>query len=457
MDKEIRDFMQKIINAGGEVYLVGGAVRDLLLKREVKDWDFTTNLEPEKIKNIFPKNSFYNNQFGTVSVMGKNKQIWEITTFRTEIGYEDKRHPDIVSWGKTLREDVERRDFTINAMAMDIKGKIYDFFDGQKDLANMAIKAVGKADIRFQEDALRMMRAVRIGCELGFMIEENTFLSIQNNAVLIKEIAGERIKDELYKILQSDFAADGISLLKNSGLLEQIIPELMQGNNFAQNKHHIYDVWTHNLETLRNCQSNNPLTKLACLLHDIGKPMVAKGEGEARTFHNHEVKGSRVALEIGKRLRLSKNELQQLFILVRWHMFSVSEMQTDKAVRRFIKNVTVPYLEEMICLRRADRIGSGAKETSWRWELFKKRLIEVQKQPFSVKDLKINGGDVMKELKIKPGPEVGKILNDLFKMVEENPKLNERSFLLKSLKKKHQGNGNAKRRISTAKTANKKS
>lgn len=437
MDREIRDFMQKIINAGGEVYLVGGAVRDLLLKREIKDWDFTTNLEPEKIREIFPKNSFYNNQFGTVSVVGKDKQIFEITTFRTEIGYEDKRHPDIISWGKTLREDVERRDFTINAMAMDIDGKIYDYFEGQKDLNERMIRAVGNADTRFGEDALRMMRAVRIACELGFMIEENTFVSIQNNAKLIKEIAGERVKDELYKILQSDFAADGIMLLKNSSLLEQIIPELMEGSNFAQNKHHIYDVWTHNLETLRNCQSKNPVTRLACLLHDIGKPMVARGEGEERTFHNHEVKGSRVALEIGKRLRLSKIELQQLFILVRWHMFTVSEIQTDKAVRRFIRNVTVPYLDEMITLRRADRIGSGAKETSWRWELFKKRLIEVQKQPFSVKDLKVNGGDVMKELKIKPGPEVGKILNNLFKMVEENPKLNERSFLLKALEKEN--------------------
>lgn len=443
MDGNIKTLMKKIVDAGGEVYIVGGAVRDLLLKREVKDWDFTTNLTPEEIQKIFPKNSYYNNHFGTVSVVGKNKQIFEITTFRTEVGYADKRHPDKVEWGKTLKEDTERRDFTINAMAMDINEKVYDYWDGQTDLQNKLIRAVGDADIRFNEDALRMIRAVRIACELGFLIEDKTFESIVKNAHLIKEIAGERVRDELFRILKSRYSADGILLLKNSGLLKEIIPELLDGCEFGQKGHHIYDVFTHNIETLHNCESENVITRLACLLHDVAKPKVAKGEGRERTFHNHEVAGSRIAQAIGKRLYLSKEELNQLFKLTRWHMFTVSEMQTDKAVRRFIKNVTVPYLDEMISLRRADRIGSGAKETSWRWELFKKRLIEVQKQPFCIKDLKINGEDVMRILKVKPSKIVGETLSKIFKMVDENPKLNERSFLLKLLDKENKGNGDS--------------
>jgi len=416
--------------------VVGGAVRDLLLKREVKDWDFTTNLVPEEIQKLFPKNSFYNNQFGTVSVVEKDV-VYEITTYRSESDYADKRHPDKVLWGKSLEEDTKRRDFTINALAMDINEKVYDYWDGQKDLENRQIRAVGDPDTRFGEDALRMMRAIRIACQLGFLIEEKTFLSIQKNAKLIKQIAGERVRDELLYILQSDFPADGVTLLKNSGLLAEIIPELIEGVQIEQKGHHIFDVFVHNLEALRNCESKNPITRLACLLHDVGKPkslMVREGE---RTFYNHEVFGSRIALEIGKRLRLSKEELQKLFLLVRWHMFTVSEMITDKAVRRFIKNVTIPYLDEMIALRRADRVGSGSKETSWRWELFKKRLIEVQKQPFCIKDLKVNGEDVMKIKKIKPGREVGETLQKLFAMVEEDPKLNERATLLKLLEKEN--------------------
>jgi len=437
MNKEIKNLMQKIVDAGGEIYLVGGAVRDILLKREIKDWDFTTNLEPEKILKIFSKNSFYNNEFGTVGVIGKNKVIYEITTFRTDVGYSDSRHPDKVKWGKTLREDVERRDFTINAMAMDIKGKIYDFFDGESDLKNKIIKTVGNADTRFKEDALRMMRAIRIACQLKFLIEKQTFEAIERNASLIKNISMERVRDELFLILKSESPVEGIILLKNSGLLKEIIPELLEGVEMEQKGHHIFDVFKHNLEALRNCKSKNVITKLACLLHDVGKPKSLYVKDGERTFHNHEVIGSRIAVKIGRRLKLSNQELDQLFKLVRWHMFTTSEMVTDKAVRRFIKNVTPEYLDEMISLRRADRIGSGAKETSWRWELFKKRLVEVQKQPFSIKDLKINGEDVMKIKKIKPGREVGIILKKIFKKVEENPKLNKRLTLLKFLKEEN--------------------
>ena len=417
----------------GDIYVVGGAVRDLILNREVKDWDLTTNLEPEKILKLFPKNSFYNNLFGTVGIVGKNDEIFEVTTYRSEEGYADSRHPDKVVWGKSLEEDVKRRDFTINSLAMNVDGKVFDYWNGQTDLKNGLIRTVGNPDERFKEDALRMMRAIRLCSQLKFQIEENTFNSIVNNAKIIENIAFERIRDEFLKILVTEKPGDGLIVLKNSGILEFIMPEILGGVGMNQRGHHIYDVWNHSLEALNNCSSKNPITRLAALLHDVGKPQVMKTVGNENTFHNHEVVGSRIALSIGKRLKLSKEELQQLFILTRWHMFTVSEMQTDKAVRRFIKNVTVPYLEEMISLRRGDRLGSGAKETSWRWELFKKRLIEVQQQPFSIKDLKIDGADVMEILKIKPSRKVGEVLAAIFTEVEENPKLNEREILLERL------------------------
>ncbi len=432
---KVRKIMDTLFENGAEIYVVGGAVRDLLLGREVKDWDFTTNLTPEEMKKLFPKNSFCNNEFGTFSIVGKNGEIFEVTTFRTEKGYSDNRHPDEVKWGKTLEEDLSRRDFTINALALSDGEKIIDLFDGQKDLENKIVRTVGNPDERFKEDALRMMRAVRIAGQIGFSIEEETLKSIQKNAKLINNVAGERIRDELFKILLSSPPSLGIEILRESGLLAEIMPELMEGLGMAQKGHHIDDVWTHNLKTLDNCQTQNPITKLAALLHDVGKPKSMYGEGEKRTFHNHEVYGSRIAVQIGKRLRLSNKELDQLFRLVRWHMFTVQETQTDKAIRRFIRNVTVDYIDEMIALRRADRLGSGAKETSWRWELFKKRIVEVQKQPFAVKDLKVNGEDVMKILNIKPGRKVGEVLNAIFKEVEEKPELNDREVLIEKIGK----------------------
>ena len=453
--QKVKNVISKFTENKAEIYIVGGAVRDLLLDRPVKDWDFTTNLTPEEMKKIFPKNSFCNNAFGTFSIVDK-EEIFEVTTFRTERGYSDSRHPDEVSWGKTLEEDLQRRDFTINALAIELQNplvsqsstsslkkggsllehkiKIIDLYDGQNDLKNKLIRTVGNPDERFGEDALRLMRAVRIAGQIGFEIESKTLESIQKNAQLINNIAGERIRDELFKILLSKNPSKGIELLRDSGLLKEIIPELLAGEEVAQKGHHIDDVWTHNLKTLDNCETNNPVTKLAALLHDVAKPLVMTGEGEDRTFHNHEVKGSRIALAIGKKLKLSNKELDQLFKLVRWHMFTVAETQTDKAVRRFIRNVTLDYIDEMIALRRADRLGSGSKETSWRWELFKQRIVEVQKQPFAIKDLKVDGKDVMEILSIKPGPKVGEVLNAIFKEVEEKPETNEREILLEKIK-----------------------
>jgi len=426
--------MKVFLEANAEIFVVGGAVRDLIIGREVKDWDFATNINPDEMKKLFPKNSFCENVYGTFSIVLKTGEIFEVTTYRTERKYSDNRHPDKVDWGKTIDEDLKRRDFTINAMAIDIKGKITDVYGGMSDIQNRLIRAVGNADERFKEDALRMMRAVRIACQIEFVIEDKTFEAMQTNSELINKIAGERVRDELFKILTSSHATDGIKLLKSAGLLIQIMPEILAAEGMKQRGHHIYDVFTHSLEALKNCESTDPLTRLATLIHDIGKPEVMKVINGTNTFHNHDIVGSRIANRIGKRLRLSNKDLDKLFRLVRWHMFTASEMQTDSAVRRLIRNVTPEYLQDMIDLRRADRVGSGAKKTSWRWELLKKRFVEVQKQPFSVKDLKVNGNDVMKILEIKPSRRVGEILDNLFAQVEIDPKLNDREILISKIK-----------------------
>ncbi|HOZ81283.1 MAG TPA: polynucleotide adenylyltransferase, partial [Candidatus Woesebacteria bacterium] len=243
---KVLEVMTRFKENGALIYVVGGSVRDLILNREVKDWDFTTNLTPDEMKKLFPKNSFCENNFGTFSVVLKSGEIFEITTFRTEKNYSDSRHPDKVEWGKSLEEDVMRRDFTINAMAADTEGEVVDYYSGIDDLQKGIIKTVGEADLRFQEDGLRMMRAVRLASQLGFVIEENTFESIIRNAKLINKISGERVRDEIFKILLTNKPADGIKLLKNSGLLAEIMPETLKGVDMVQRGHHIFDVWNHN-------------------------------------------------------------------------------------------------------------------------------------------------------------------------------------------------------------------
>ena len=433
--KPVFAIFEKFKTARYEIYLVGGGVRDLLLNRPVHDCDFTTNAKPEEIQKVLP-DSFYDNIFGTVGIMVNNEK-YEITTYRGEQGYSNNRRPDSVWWGKTLEDDLKRRDFTINAMALrQAQGKLelVDLFDGQEDLKNKLIKTVGKADERFGEDALRMMRAVRFCSQLGFTIEPETFSAIQKNSSLLEKISKERIKDELFKILASNFPSEGITLLLTSGLLQFIIPELIKGYGLKQAKHHIYDVWTHSIMSLKNCPSNDPIVRLAALIHDVGKPVVVKGEGESQTFYNHELVSAGIARKLAKNLKFSKKEAERLNILVRWHMFTVDDRQTDSAIRRFVRNVGKENLEDMLALRTGDRLGGGAKETSWRLEEFKKRLGEVQIQPFSVTDLKINGRDVMEILGIPPGPKVGEILSQIFKEVEDQKLKNEREVQLKKVK-----------------------
>ncbi len=430
---EVGKIITRFQKANQQIYLVGGAVRDYFLKRPIHDWDLATDAPPATILKLFPKTSFYNNQFGTVTIPLKTDKV-EITPFRRESHYRDFRHPAKISWGKTINEDLARRDFTINAMALEPQPnsafRLIDPFQGRYDLEKKLIRAVGKAEQRFQEDALRLIRAIRFSAQLGFLIEEKTFQAIKKNAALIKKVSRERLRDELLRLLASPFPAEGINFLHTSGLLTFLIPELEATYGIKQAKHHIDDVWTHSLKTLANCPNPDPIVRFAALIHDIGKPLTAKGEGANRTFYNHEIVGAKIASRLSHRFRLSKKDSQRLWRLVRWHQFTMDEHQTDKAIRRFIRHVGQENLAAMLDLRTADRLGSGVRATSWRFELFKKKLAAVQKQPFSLKDLKINGHDVMQHLKISPGPLVGQILKHLFQEVVDKKVVNKREELL---------------------------
>lgn len=431
---EIKSVMDQFHQAGFQVYLVGGVVRDLLLKRPHADWDLTTDATPEQIMELFP-DGFSNNQFGTVGVDTKQGVV-QITTMRKEGKYLDARHPSEVSWTKNLEEDLARRDFTINAMAWD--EKIIDPFSGQADLTKKVIKAVGDADKRFNEDALRLIRAIRFASQLGFIIEEKTWQAIIKNKDLLTIISWERIRDELLKIIVADFAEEGIRMLKSSGLLEIILPEVIPSFGIEQSgeKHdRTYDIGEHLILTMKHTPSTDPVVKLAGLLHDIGKPKTLKIKDSNTTFYHHEHVGADMVKRIALRLRLSKKDSDKLFKLVRFHMFPVDERQTDSALRRFITNVGVENIDDIMALREGDRIGGGtANATSWRLEQFKERVQKLLTKPFTVKDLKVNGKDVMETLNIPAGRKVGEILDQLFAEVLEDAEKNNKEYLLKRIK-----------------------
>lgn len=442
--EQVLNAYKKIEENRFEVYFVGGSVRDLILKRNIKDWDLTTNAKPEDILKIF-KEGFYDNKFGTVGVpieINNNKTVLEITTYRTEREYKDQRHPEVIEWGKSIEEDLSRRDFTINAIAFKLKDgqkEIIDPFDGRKDIEKKIIKAVGDPKKRFKEDALRLIRAVRLATQLSFTIEDNTWKEIIADSLLITKISWERIRDELMRILASDFPYEGILLLKNANLLQFIIPELLEGAGVSQarpGRHHTTDVFTHNLLSLKFCSSKDPIVRFASLVHDIGKPRsLARDENGLVTFYNHEIISSRMAREICDRLRFSKKERDRVVNLIRWHMFTIDEKITDAAVRRFLRRVGVENVKDMMDLRIGDRLGGGTQTAeSWRLKKFKERIEQELNPPFSINDLAVDGHDVMKELNIKPGPKIGEILQKLFEEVDEDLSKNNRDYLLKRIK-----------------------
>jgi tRNA nucleotidyltransferase (CCA-adding enzyme) len=446
--EEIIAIYKRLERANFEVYLVGGCVRNMLLKKPVKDWDMTTNATPEDLLEVF-KEGFYDNKFGTVGLpaevltkagVPKERIVVEITTFRTEQGFSDSRHPESVSWGKSIEEDLARRDFTINAIALKLPNNLIDPYDGQRDIDKKTIRAVRSPKERFKEDALRLLRAIRIAVELSFTFGEETWNEIAADASLISKVSEERIRIELLRILASNNAYEGTILLKESNLLKYILPELIEGIGVSQKRpgrHHMDDVFTHNVLSLKFCPSTDPIIRFAALLHDVGKPKVmGKDESGLVIFYNHEVAGANIARKICDRLKFSRKERDKIVNLIRWHMFTVDEKVSDAGIRRFIRRIGVGNVKDMMDLRIGDRLGGGTQTAeSWRLKLFKKRIEDQLKPaPFSINDLAIDGNDIIKELEIKPGPKIGDILNKLFLEVDEDLSKNKKGYLLKRIK-----------------------
>lgn len=437
--RPVIEVLEKIKEAGFEAYIVGGCVRDLILEREVKDWDLTTNAKPEEIMSIFP-DSFYENEFGTVGVKLENKErnvdVVEVTTYRIESKYSDKRHPDGVKFAKTLEEDLGRRDFTMNALALKVESvgeyKIIDLFGGQKDIKNKIIRAAGDPNERFSEDALRMMRAVRFYAQLGFTIEEKTFEAIKKNAKYLGHIAQERIKDELVKIILSNHPSEGIEMLCDTGLLRYIIPELEKGVGVKQNRHHIYTIYQHSIMSLKHCPSSKLEVRLAALFHDIAKPQTKRGEGLYATFYNHDHIGSRIAGKILERLRFPKEIINKVSLLVDNHMFYYNPDEvSESSVRRLVRKVGMENMKDLIDLRIADRLGSGVpKAKPYKLRHLEYIIEKVSKDPISAKMLKVNGHDLINELHLRAGPKIGAILDVLLSEVIEVPLKNTKEQLL---------------------------
>ncbi|HOQ15676.1 MAG TPA: HD domain-containing protein [Candidatus Paceibacterota bacterium] len=450
---EVLTIIQQLQKNNFEAYLVGGCVRDLLLKKEPKDWDIATQAKPEEIQRIFPE-SIYENAFGTVGIKTSSEQenlkIIEATTFRKEGKYTDKRHPDYVVFAETIEEDLSRRDFTINALALKIdfqenlknRFRIIDPFNGQKDLRDKIIRTVGNPEERFQEDALRLMRAIRLAVELNFKIEEKTFSAIQKMASLLQQIAPERIRDEFVKIILTPLAAEGILLLHEANLLKQFLPELEEGVGVGQNKHHVYSVFEHLWRSLDYAARNNYSleVRLAALFHDLGKPRTKEGEGPNSTFYNHEMESTKMVYNLMARLRFDKKTIKKVIKLVRYHGFVYDpEITTDSSIRRLILKVGKENIFELAKLREADRIGSGcpkAKPFRLRHFLFRveKILKEMAGEQPSLKMLKINGNEIMKITNLQPGPKVGAILNILLEEILDDPLKNEKKYLEKRAK-----------------------
>ncbi|MEK7118367.1 MAG: HD domain-containing protein [Patescibacteria group bacterium] len=448
--QEISMVARTLEKAGFEAYLVGGCVRDLYRGVSPKDWDVTTNATPEQIIALFPK-TFYENEYGTVGVVNEtiaeddpekaSLRVVEVTPYRRETTYSNFRHPDEVTFSGNLHDDLARRDFTMNALAYSVaKEKLIDPYDGEGDIGRQLIKTVGKPEDRFHEDALRIMRAVRFGAELGFAIEKETMDAVVKFAHRLDKIAMERVRDEFEKIVMSEGPMKGVVLLYHAGALKYVIPELEDGLKCEQNGDHVYDVWEHNLRALQHSADREwPLhVRVAALLHDVAKPTTRKWSDEKKdwTFYGHDVVGKRMSKKILERLKFPGKFVDDVSTLVRYHLFfSDIEKITLSAVRRIVANVGPELVWDLMNVRACDRIGMGRpKETPYRLRKYHSMIEEAMRAPVSVGMLKIDGAKIMELTSEKPSPRIGSILHALFEEVLENPELNTEEYLAKRTK-----------------------
>ncbi len=432
--------------AGFKAYLVGGAVRDVILGKEAHDWDVTTDATPEDVMKIFHKVIPTGIDHGTVTVHILGKEI-EVTTFRSEKGYSDGRHPDSIEYTSDINEDLSRRDLTINAIAANLKdGKITDPFEGQKDIKNKIIRTVGKAYDRFMEDGLRPIRALRFSAQLGFEIEKETFEAISNKDVQAKisSISLERFRDEFCKMMTTKYPSKGIINMENTGILKMFIPELSECRGVLQadaRGYHVFDVFDHNIYACDGAPQDNLIVRIAALFHDIGKKDTRKTVEEMGVeithFYRHETFSAQKAKTIMTRLKFSNAQTDKVEHLIKEHMFHYEENWGDAAIRKFIIKVGIENINDLFDLRYADMYGKYNKKVDpfspacLLLNTFSDRIKEVysQQTALSIKDLAINGKDLI-QAGIKPGPKLGQILDELFQCVVEDPAMNQRETLL---------------------------
>jgi tRNA nucleotidyltransferase (CCA-adding enzyme) len=437
--QEVLNVHSKLREAGFEAYLVGGCVRDLLLDRTPKDWDITTNASPEQIQSLYEE-TFYENQYGTVGVVTQSEnprlKVIEITPYRTEGEYTNARHPDQVAWSDKLSDDLKRRDFTINAIAYDPTTDILvDEHGGAGDLERKLVVTVGRAEDRFAEDALRMLRAIRLAAELDFVLDGTTVSGIAANASKLSQISRERVRDEFIRILESDRPMQAIYVAQKLGILKYIVAELEEGIGCAQNQAHSFDVFEHLMRSMQHAadQKWSLDIRLAALLHDVGKPATRRWSDEKGdwTFYGHDVVSARMAKKILADLRFPKDLSHKVELLIRWHMFfSDPDTITLSAVRRVITRVGTDSIQDLLNLRVCDRIGTGRpKAHPFRLRKYMSMVDEALRDPISVSMLKIDGKGIMEKMGITPGPRIGWILHALLEEVLDDPTKNTEEYL----------------------------
>lgn len=430
--------LRRLQDAGHPAYAVGGAVRELLRGIDITDWDVATAARPNQVAALFPRVLPTGIKHGTVTVLTDSGPC-EVTTFRTEHGYADARHPDHVTFVDDIESDLSRRDFTVNAIAWDpIAGRIFDPFGGEEDLRQGLIRCVGDPGQRFREDGLRPIRAARFAATLEFEVENGTFQALGAARDSVARIAAERVRDELMRMLDAPLPSRGFEVLRRAGLLPVWLPELQECIAVPQNRYHAYDVYFHTLYTCDAAPAGKPLVRLAALFHDVGKPRTrAEREDGEGTFYNHQFVSAKMAEEAMTRLRFSGEDIQQVAHLVREHMFDYRREWTDAAVRRFLRHVGAEHVADLFDLRIADNLGNGLKTgfPHYLGELHD-RVSEIlrRQEALTVRDLAVDGNDVMRELGVPAGPRVGQILDRLLEEALEDPARNDRERLLERLR-----------------------
>ncbi|MFA6549234.1 MAG: CCA tRNA nucleotidyltransferase [Candidatus Margulisiibacteriota bacterium] len=426
--------IKTLLDHGAQAYLVGGCVRDLLLGKTPKEWDITTSAPPKEVSKLFTKVIPTGIKYGTVTVLLDDGQ-YEVTTFRCDEKYVDGRHPSNVKFTDDIHQDLSRRDFTINAMAYNPStNELIDDHAGKIDLEKKIIRTVGQPIDRFNEDGLRSIRACRFAATLNFNIEKETFEAIGKTLKVTKKVAPERIRDELIKMLAADKPSIGFELMRQGGLLALFMPELVACYGVDQPpQYHKYDVYWHSLYACDAAPKDNLILRLAALLHDIAKPKCKKDY----TYYNHDIVGMKMAQKILKHLHFSSSDTNKIVNLIGNHMFNYTASWGDAAVRRLLVRLGgAENAKDLFALRQADTKGMEREIESDYLRELQGRIdkIVAEENALHVKDLKISGKDVMQALKIKPGPEVGKVLQALLEKVLDDPSLNNREALITLIK-----------------------